>query len=57
MRERVAQMFKSTLLPNEQIIVKMRFGMFPYTYPYNLDEVAQKLKILVKKLDKLKLKL
>lgn len=57
LRERVAQMFKSTLLPNEQIIVKMRFGMFPYTYPYNLDEVAQKLKILVKKLDKLKLKL
>ena len=22
----------------------MRFGMFPYTYPHNLDEVAQKLK-------------
>ena len=44
LREQVAQMFKSTLTPNEQTIVKMRFGMFPYTYPHNLDEVAQKLK-------------
>ena len=45
MRERIAQMFKSTLLPNEQVIVKMHFGMFPYMYPHNLDEVAQKLKM------------
>ncbi len=45
LREQVAQMFKSTLSANEQTIVKMRFGMLPYTYPHNLDEVAQKLKM------------
>lgn len=45
LKEDIDQLFKVTLTPEEEKIMRMRYGLAPYTYVHNLDEAAEKLKI------------
>lgn len=45
LREQIAQMLKTTLTNEEQKVMKMRYGLEPYTYAHTLDEVAKELRI------------
>lgn len=44
LKDDINQLFKSSLDENEEKIIRMRYGLPPYEYPHNLDEVAKKLK-------------
>ena len=44
LKDDINQLFKSSLNENEEKIIRMRYGLPPYEYPHNLDEVAKKLK-------------
>lgn len=45
LKEDINQLFKVTLTPEEEKIMRMRYGLEPYTYVHSLDEAAEKLKI------------
>lgn len=45
LREQIAQILKTTLTSEEQKVMKMRYGLEPYTYAHTLDEVAKELRI------------
>ncbi|XQP55173.1 MAG: sigma-70 family RNA polymerase sigma factor [Mycoplasmoidaceae bacterium] len=45
LKEDINQLFKVTLTPDEEKIMRMRYGLEPYTYVHSLDEAAEKLKI------------
>ncbi|MBQ0045847.1 MAG: sigma-70 family RNA polymerase sigma factor [Mycoplasma sp.] len=45
LKEDINQLFKVTLTPEEERIMRMRYGLAPYTYVHSLDEAAEKLKI------------
>ncbi|MCQ2748091.1 MAG: hypothetical protein MJ223_02410 [Mycoplasmoidaceae bacterium] len=45
LKEDIDQLFSVTLTPEEQKIMRMRYGLWPYKYVYSLDEVSSTLRM------------